>query len=208
MDSDAMAPASSEGAGATVRRRGRRRFSWVRALLRAVHRDVGYTAVGLTVVYALSGIAVNHVADWDPNFHNRRDVHELGGPLPDDDAAAGRLVLDKLGIREAPRELYREGDQFEVLFEKRTLHVTVATGHVVDEAQRPRFFLRAANWLHLNRGKKAWTYFADAYAVGLLFLAISGIFMLAGKKGFFGRGIFFVGAGVAVPLVYLVFARG
>ena len=28
-----------------------------------------------------------------------------------------------------------------------------------------RFFLRVANWLHYNRGKKAWTYVADVYAV-------------------------------------------
>jgi hypothetical protein len=183
--------------------RTRKRFQW-RALLRAVHRDAGYAAVGLTFVYASSGIAVNHVADWDPNFHNATSTHELGGPLPEDDAAASRFVLDRLGIHDAPRESYREGDQFEVLFEHRTLHVTAATGHVVDEGQKPRFLLRASNWLHLNRGKKAWKYFADAYAVGLLFLATSGMFMLAGKKGLFGRGIFFVASGIALPVVYVL----
>jgi uncharacterized protein len=182
-----------------------KRLQW-RALLRAVHRDVGYTAVGLTFVYAASGLAVNHVADWDPNFHDARTTHEIGAPLPADDGAARDLVLGKLGIHETAREVYREGDELEVLFEHRTLHVTVATGHVVDEEQKPRFFLRAANWLHLNRGKKAWKYFADAYAVGLLFLATSGLFMLAGKKGLFGRGAFFVGAGVALPIAYLVLA--
>jgi uncharacterized protein len=117
-------------------------------------------------------------------------------------------VLARLGIDEAPREVYREGDSLEILFEHRTLHVTAATGHVVDEQQKPRFFVRAANWLHLNRGKKAWTYFADSYAVGLLFLATSGLFMLAGKKGLLGRGIFFVTAGIAIPLVYLALVRG
>jgi hypothetical protein len=68
--------------------------------------------------------------------------------------------------------------------------------------------VRAANWLHLNRGKKAWTYFADSYAVGLLFLATSGLFMIAGKRGLFGRGIFFVAAGVAIPVVYLALVKG
>ena len=187
--------------------RGRRRFHW-RAWLRAFHRDVGYTAVGLTFVYALSGLAVNHVADWDPNFTDSSSTHELGGPLPDDDDAAKTLILGKLKIDETPREAYREGDEFEVLFEHRTLHVAVATGHVVDEGQKPRFFLRAANWLHLNRGKTAWKYFADAYAVGLLFLAVSGMFMIAGKRGLIGRGAFFVAAGAAVPIVYLICARG
>jgi len=190
-----------------VLRRPRKRIQW-RALLRAVHRDVGYAAVGLTFVYAVSGLAVNHVASWDPNFKNTTSTHELGTPLPADDAAARRLVLSRLGITDEPREVYREGDELEVIFEHRTLHVTTATGHVVDEEQKPRFFVRAANFLHLNRGKKAWTWFADSYAVGLLFLATSGMFMIAGKKGLFGRGIFFVAAGVAVPLVYLALMRG
>jgi hypothetical protein len=190
-----------------VARAGRKRIQW-RALLRAVHRDVGYTAVGLTFVYAVSGLAVNHVAAWDPNFVNTTTTHELGGPIPDDDDAARAQVLAKLGIGDAPREVYREGDELEVLFEHRTLHVTAATGHVVDEQQKPRFFVRAANWLHLNRGKKAWTYFADSYAVGLLFLATSGLFMIAGKRGLFGRGAFFVAAGIAIPLLYLALARG
>ena len=185
----------------------RSRWPW-RAWLRAVHRDVGYTAVGLTFVYAVSGLAVNHIPAWDPNFTNTTTTHEIGGPIPDDDDAAGKLVLAKLGITDTPREVAREGDELEILFEHRTLHVTAATGHVVDEEQKPRFFVRAANWLHLNRGKKAWTYFADSYAVGLLFLATSGLFMIAGKKGLFGRGIFFVAAGAAIPLLYLAFARG
>ena len=185
----------------------RSRVQW-RALLRAVHRDVGYAAVGLTFVYAVSGIAVNHVAAWDPNFVNTTTTHELGGPVPDDDETAKTQVLAKLGIAETPHEVYREGDELEILFEHRTLHVTLASGHILDEGQKPRFFMRAANWLHLNRGKKAWTYFADSYAAGLLFLATSGMFMIAGKKGLFGRGIFFVAAGVAVPLVYLALVKG
>jgi hypothetical protein len=184
----------------------RRRVQW-RALLRAVHRDVGYTAVGLTFVYAVSGLAVNHVAQWDPNFTTTSTVREIGAALPDDDQAAKRLTMERLGIRDEPREVYREGDELELLFEHRTLHVTVATGRVVDEEQRPRLFVRAANWLHLNRGKKGWTYFADSYAVGLLFLATSGLFMIAGKKGLLGRGVFFVAAGIAIPLVYLALAR-
>ena len=198
------APVPAPTAG---RERRRKRFQW-RAWLRAVHRDVGYTAVGLSFVYALSGLAVNHIADWDPNFQNASSVHELGAPLPSDDDQARAFVIERLKIRETPKEAYREGDEFEVLFEHRTLHVKAATGHVVEEGQKPRFFLRTANWLHLNRGKKAWKYFADAYAVGLLFLAMSGMFMLAGKKGLFGRGAFFVAAGVALPVIYLAWSGG
>lgn len=184
-----------------------RRARW-RPWLRAIHRDVGYLAVGLTLVYALSGLAVNHIADWNPNFTDFQREVELG-PIDTarGDEAAAKAVLAKLGIAEAPRDTYRAGDELTIVLDHRTLHVTDA-GHVLDEGQRPRPLLRAANWLHLNRGKKAWTYVADAYAAGLLLLALSGMFMIAGRKGLLGRGAALVAVGVAIPVVYVVLSKG
>jgi len=186
----------------------RRGVRW-RPWLRAIHRDVGYLAVGLTLVYGASGLAVNHIAQWDPNFRNYSIERDLGGPVAGDDAQASAAVLAKLGVRETPKEVYREGESdLEILFDRRTLHVDLTTGHVVDEGQRPRLLLRVANWLHLNRGKKAWTYAADTYATALLFLATSGMFMIAGKKGFVGRGAVLVLVGVAIPVLYVTLSGG
>lgn len=184
------------------------RFSW-RALLRALHRDVGYLAVGLTFVYALSGLAVNHVADWDPNFQNTSRTVEMGAPIPGDDGEVSRVVLGKMGITEVPREAYRVGpDAVDILFDRRTLHVNTATGRIEEEGQKPRFLIRASNWLHLNRGKKAWTWVADSYAAGLLFLATSGMFMIAGRKGLLGRGAILVALGAAIPIAYVALSGG
>jgi len=181
-----------------------------RPWVRAIHRDIGYVAVGLTFIYALSGLAVNHITDWsdgDASFRTYSETRELGGPLAGDDAAVADELRKRLGITESPRELYRASpDELEILFDKRTLHVNTASGRVVDEGQKPRFLLRVANWLHLNRGKKAWTYIADAYAAGLMLLAVSGMFMIAGKKGLLGRGAVLVGLGILVPVVYVSLA--
>jgi hypothetical protein len=179
-------------------------FGVVRSFLRALHRDSGYLAVGLTVVYAVSGIAVNHIADWDPNFTNYERSRALGGPITGDDQAAARKVLAKLAIRGRPREVYRsDDDTLDITFDERTLHVTLSSGRVLEQGQRSRLFLRTANYLHLNRGKPAWKYVADAYAALLLFLACSGLFMLKGRKGLAGRGLILVGIGVAVPILYV-----
>lgn len=188
--------------GAAPRRRAR--FKW-RAWLRAIHRDLGYLAVGLTFVYALSGLAVNHIADWDPNFENYSQEYTIATALPvDDDEAAAAAIAQELRISEEPIDVYRVSDELlEIAYERRTLHVTLPEGRVFEEGQDPRWFLRAANWLHLNRGKKAWTWFADGYAAVLLLLATSGMFMIAGKKGIVGRGAVLVGLGIAVPLGYL-----
>ncbi len=147
---------------------------------------------------------MNHVADWDANFSNVTREYDVKLEKAQSDDAIATVVAARAGITEKPREVYREGDDLEILYAHRTLHVALTTGHVLDEEQKPRFLFRAINWLHLNRGKKAWKYFADIYACGLLLLATSGLFMIPGKKGLFGRGAVFVAIGVALPVLYLI----
>jgi hypothetical protein len=188
-----------------------RRRIRIRPWLRAFHRDVGYFLVGLTFVYALSGLAVNHIGQWNPSFDQIERHHQLPNPtaLPQDDTALSRLVLQQLKVEGEPTELYRVSDtSLDIVLERRTLHVNTADGTVFEEGEEPRFFLRLANWLHLNRGKKAWTYIADGYALLLLFLATSGLFMIAGRKGLLGRGAIITAAGVALPVLYVVLSGG
>ena len=205
-DGDDVARAPSGAATSSSSRR--KKLAW-RPWLRAVHRDVGYVAVGLTFVYALSGLAVNHITDWsdgDPSFKTYSRTVDVG-PLAGDDSAIAEALRKRFGIRASPREVYRASpEQLEVLFDKRTLHLDTAKGVVVDEGQEPRFLLRVANWLHLNRGKKAWTYAADAYAGALLLLATSGLFMIPGRKGLIGRGAVLVVVGILIPVLYVHFA--
>jgi len=187
----------------------RRRKLNLRPRLRALHRDVGYFAVGLTLVYAISGLAVNHLKDWDPNFSQLNRTHQLGLPLPADDEAAAKSALRALGVHEEPREVYRASEtQLDLVFDKRTFHVDTTSGVVHEEGQAARPLLRVANWLHLNRGKKAWTYVADFYAIFLIFLALSGLFMIPGRKGLLGRGAIVALLGAAVPVVYVLLSGG
>jgi hypothetical protein len=184
-----------------------RRRAW-RPLVRSLHRDMGYLAVGLTLVYALSGLAVNHIADWDPSFQSFKRVHQLG-PLTGGDDAVAATVLERLKVPGPPSEVYRAAPtQLEVRAAGRSIHVDPTTGRVVEEGQQPRFLLRLANWLHLNRGKRSWTVIADLYAAGLLFLALSGLFMLPGKNGMRGRGGVLVALGVAIPVLYVALSGG
>lgn len=195
-------------------RRVRKRW---RAWLRALHRDAGYLAVGLTVIYAVSGIAINHIEDWNPNFETVSQTHQLTGEIPPRDealedenaTAAARHVMDQVGVSGDPRDAYWvTDDQLEISLDNRSLIVDAGSGTVFDEGEQPRFFLRVANWLHYNRGKAAWTYIADFYAVFLLFLAISGMFMLKGRLGLRGRGAILVAVGAGVPILYVTLAGG
>jgi len=177
----------------------------LRRLIIATHRDLGYFFAGLTVIYAVSGIAVNHIEDWNPSYVVRTELLDLG-PLPD--APTGELaeeVLRRLAIDEAPRSVVRMApQQLKLFLDHRTLTVSVPGGSVADERSRRRVAFFEANYLHLNRGKGLWTWFADVYAVGLLLLACTGIFIVTGTKGLGGRGRWLLLAGLAVPLAYLV----
>jgi hypothetical protein len=180
-----------------------------RLWLRAIHRDLGYLLVGLTFVYALSGLALNHIGDWDPSYRAVTAEHKVEGPYPEDEDELAEHVVAALGIDEEIRAAFFESDeQFEISLVERTLIFNPQTGAVVEKGQEPRFFLRVANWLHAQRGKKAWNYVADTYAILLLFIACSGLFMLRGKKGVLGRGAVFLLLGIAVPIAYVQLSGG
>jgi len=182
-----------------------------RAILRATHRDMGYLVVGLTMVYALSGLAVNHIGqgEWDPNFKTVVEKQTLETPLPEDEEAAGKQILAELGIDETPRDAYWDSDTvYEIAFDNELIVVDAETLIAKKMSEKPRFFLRVANWLHLVRGKTAWMYFADGYAIILILLATSGMFMIKGKKGLIGRGGILIALGAAVPLLYVHFSGG
>lgn len=187
------------------------RIAWkktVRRYLRPLHRDFGYLIVGLTFVYAISGLAVNHIDDWNANYVTYTKTHQLG-TLPNNAQRATQQILTRLQIKDKPSDSFRTAkDELELTFKNKTLVATLSTGQVEERGRDARFFVKAANWLHLNRGKKAWTYIADGYAVLLLFLALSGAFMLPGRKGLLGRGGILILLGAAVPTLYVLFAQG
>ena len=179
----------------------------LRKLIIATHRDVGYFFAGLTVIYAVSGVAVNHIDDWNPNYVIRTEVAEVGVLPFGEPAELGAEVLSRMGIVEEPRSVVRMSlDELKIFLDQRTLTVTLPGGRVVDEHARRRYAFFEVNYLHLNHGKGFWTWFADLYAVGLLVLACTGIFIITGKKGLGGRGRRLLIAGLSIPIVYLVLA--
>jgi hypothetical protein len=187
--------------GATLRKR------W-RAWLRAVHRDFGYLAVGFTLIYAVSGIAQNHIDDWgDVSYKTTERVLTIA-PIADDvaDDVAIARVAAAAGLGD-PNAKLRAGDEIRLEYASGAKVTAIGT-EVTVQARERRAFIGAANWLHKARGKKAWKYVSDAYAVLLLYLAISGIFMIKGKLGIRGRGAALISIGVAVPVLYVVLAGG
>ena len=185
----------------------RRKFNW-RYWNIVLHRDVGYLLAALTIIYAVSGIAVNHIQDWNPNYTFER-VEQRFEPIPiTDRETMVALAVERLGLSEFPRESFRSSPEvLELYYEGWSVEVFATEGRAVSERPRDRFLLRDFNFLHLNHGKGLWTFVADLYAGLLVFLAISGSIMLKGKKGLAGRGKWFLLIGLAVPLVFVIVLR-
>ena len=182
------------------------KYNW-RRWFRAFHRDIGYVAVALTIAYGLSGIAVNHIEDWNPNYrYSQRDVSigPLSGSIPEMAAAVvQRLSLDGRTVRGHFQETQT---QLRVFFDEGQevkVDITTGRGTLKQLSQRAVFF--EVNALHLNNLKGIWTYVADAFAVALIILAVTGVSMMKGDRGFMGRGKYFVLAGLAIPVAGIVY---
>jgi len=183
-----------------------KKFKW-RKWNNIIHRDLGYVCVGLTVIYAVSGVAVNHVADWNPSYRVQTVETSIPAGLLSDPSSPATIqeILTAIGETGTARATFRPDLETLQIFVDNgtTAYVNLETGAVLSETVRDRRILREANFLHLNHPKKLWTYFADAYAVALALLAVTGVFVLKGKKGITGRGAWLTGAGVVIPVVFL-----
>ncbi len=172
---------------------------------RVLHRDLGYLCVGLTLIYAISGIAVNHVDSWNPSYRKVVEERAFTPFAADTRAAMIDGLSEALALPGPPNESFRpKTDVLELYYDDVTIRADLGAGTARFERTEERFLLTALNKLHLNTLKGSWTYVADVYAALLAALAITGIFVLKGRKGFSGRGKWFVAAGFAVPLIYLL----
>ncbi len=174
----------------------------------AIHRDIGYFFFGMTVIYGLSGIALNHIDDWDPSYIiNRKEVVFESGPSMASLSKADLLgLLKEAGVHDAyKKHYYPEPGMLKVFLEGGSVMIDIARGVGILETvkRRPVFF--DVNYLHYNNPKALWTWFSDVYAGALILMAITGLFVLKGKNSFRKRGIWFVIVGVVIPLVFLVF---
>lgn len=178
-----------------------------RRLVRVLHRDIGYVAATLTIIYSISGIAVNHINDWNPNYVVEKDS-VLIAPLKDSIYSADEAklhVVSKLNITDSIKSFFRPSPQeIDIFLERKTISADLRSGIVIVETVGDRHGIKETNFLHLNKVKNLWTWIADIFALALIFLAISGFFMIKGKQGFFGRGKWFLLLGTVIPIIFLV----
>ncbi|MEG1006270.1 MAG: PepSY-associated TM helix domain-containing protein [Bacteroides sp.] len=176
---------------------------------RVVHRDLSFFFSGMLIIYAVSGIVMNHRDTINPHFSIERKEYTLT-PLPTPAKEIGKeevmTILQPLGEAGNYTKHYApKAGQLKVFLKGGSnLQVDTDTGAAVYESVKRRTVLSAMTRLHYNPGQW-WTLFADTFAVGLILITLSGIVMLKGKKGIGGRGGWEFATGIALPLLFLLF---
>lgn len=181
-------------------------INWFK-LNRSLHRDIGYFCIGLTLIFAVSGIALNHIADWNPNYQVSQTTIKVNGvrdkiEQPDID----EWLFNQLKIKTTVKATFWPNPSTYKIFttDNHTLIISIPDEQVTIEQVSARPIFKQINALHLNDAKQAWTYFSDFYAVLLIFLALSALFMVKGKHGVIGARGLLVVLGFLIPIGFVL----
>ena len=181
----------------------------IRKWSRIIHRDLSFFFAGMVLIYAISGIVMNHRDTINPNFSITRKEYKIAENLPDKAGLNKEKVLtllEPLGETATyTKHYFPQADVMKVFLKGGSnLLVNVKTGTAVYESVTRRPLIGAMSRLHYNPGQW-WTCFADIFAVGLIIITLSGIIMLKGNKGIIGRGGIELIAGILIPIFFLFF---
>ncbi len=179
----------------------------LRKFNRATHRDLGYFFVTMILIYALSGIAINHLDDWNPSY--KVDSWEVELPKLEtksrlDNVNELKKLIEELDVDRPYRKHYFPNNNTCKIFVKNgNIIIDINKGKAHIELIKRRFILHSVNWLHYNPNA-IWKWFSDIFAVSLIILAISGMFILKGKNGLKWRGTILIAVGLLLPLIFLI----
>lgn len=174
----------------------------VRKWIRIIHRDLGFVMVGLALVYGISGILLNHLDGQDPSYKiENKSLTFAKGLTPEElketwQSESDRPKLNNIGETAGKYRLMIQGGIGEY---------DPQTGMVQYQTSKRKPFAYWVNRLHYNR-VKGWSLMADIFAGSLIFLALSGLFMVKGKHSIAGRGKWYLIIGLLIPVLYILWA--
>jgi hypothetical protein len=174
---------------------------------RIIHRDLGYIFFGMCVIYGLSGIALNHLDDWNPDYIIRiyeQVLADYPEAAPVSRKEAENLVNQLNGEYRYRSHFFPGEDILKIFLREGSATIDLNSGLTRIEVLKKRPVFREVNFLHYNKPKKLWTWFSDAFAGALILMAITGLFMIRGRKGITGRGAWLTALGILIPIIFLL----
>lgn len=176
-------------------------------LIRVLHRDLGYLFFGMSILYAVSGIALNHIRDFNPNYNIHR--YHVDVPTPIDSSSIDKAWIEALLVDLEVDETYKQSyfpapNTLKVFLKNGNLELNTGTGKGLLEMVKKRPVLYQVNFLHYNPGRW-WKWFSDAFCIAWIIISVTGLFIIKnGKHSIKKRGAVWTLAGVIIPIVLLL----
>lgn len=180
----------------------------LRRWARIIHRDLSYFFAGVVIIYAVSGIVLNHKRDFNSDYSIRRSEVQLPGTFPQSqevDSQTAREMLRTVDPDARYAKHYASGEDRIKIFVAggSILEVELQSGKAVYEKLTRRPIISSMNRLHYNPNRW-WTRFSDVFAISLLLITLTGLVMVPGRNGLKGRGGIELAAGIAIPILFLL----
>lgn len=179
-----------------------------RRYCRTVHSHLSFFFMGVILIYAVSGITMNHLKDFNPKYYitvNNYTVKETFPPSHKFNKNEIIQLLKEVGEQDNYiKHFYPNNSTMKVFLKSGSSYILdTQTGNVAYEGIKKRPVFYQLSFLHYNPGTW-WTYFSDLSAVCLILICISGILMNKGKRGLFGIGGIELLAGILIPVLVLI----
>lgn len=168
-------------------------------LMRKWHRDLGYFVVTISLVYGLSGIFLTHKEVF-PGIETIENKTIFPSEMKISDFSA--QWDDYMPHSEINKCFESKNSTIKFYFNGGRGTYKIKNGEVVYENYKEHHFTNFVNHLHNNQ-IKGWKYIADFFALGLIFLALSGLVMVKGNNSFRKRGIWFMLSGMLTVIAFL-----
>ncbi len=179
----------------------------VRKWSRILHRDIGFFFIGTTLIYAISGIALNHMSDWNPNYFVEIEHFKTSLDLEKTASVKNDILvfLEEVDAKKNYKSHYYSSENTLKIFLKggSSIVVNVKNGKGRAEYLKKRPVFYEVNYLHYNPNR-IWMWFSDVYAGALILFVITSFFITKGKKGILGRGGIYALLGILIPILFLI----
>ena len=171
------------------------------------HRDIAYFYVGLILAFSISGIALNHRT----TFNSRQYVHHselFNLKIEQDESKIDEHyileLIPQIGIENDYRSFRVRNGALRIYYEDALVEINIETGAGEKEWLRKRILLGEMADLHQTTNSW-WVWYSDIFGVGMLCIALSGLFITTGDNSFRKRGWWMATIGLVFPLVFLLF---
>ena len=170
-----------------------------------MHRDIAYFFLGLLIAFSVSGIFLNHRRDWNPAEYTYGTSAVSVTPPANKDAVNDDYIASiskDWGINGKPRGFRVREGKIRIDYPNDRIDIDMKTGKGERESYIKTPVVSQFRQLHIDTNT-AWIWYSDIFGLAMLTMAITGMFIQKGDKGFLKRGWKLASVGIIFPLIFL-----